>query len=83
VRSASSASAHSKVATLAYGCECDDIQSPGKRNCSAIIRIPAREKVIDAEHKDLFLTGISKSEIARRLDIGRTSVRRILAGEIS
>jgi len=33
--------------------------------------------------RDLFLAGISKSEIARRLKIGRTSVRRILAGEIS
>lgn len=33
--------------------------------------------------KDLFLAGISKSEIAQRLKIGRTSVRRILAGEIS
>jgi DNA invertase Pin-like site-specific DNA recombinase len=29
--------------------------------------------------RDLFLAGISKSEIARRLGIGRTSVRRILA----
>jgi len=28
--------------------------------------------------RDLFLTGISKSEIARRLKIGRTSVRRLL-----
>lgn len=28
---------------------------------------------------DLFLAGISKSEIARRLKIGRTSVRRLLA----
>lgn len=27
---------------------------------------------------DLFLAGISKSEIARRLKIGRTSVRRLL-----
>ena len=27
---------------------------------------------------DLFLSGISKSEIARRLKIGRTSVRRLL-----
>ena len=27
---------------------------------------------------DLFLSGISKSEIARRLGIGRTSVRRLL-----
>jgi len=29
--------------------------------------------------RDLFRAGISKSEIARRLKIGRTSVRRILA----
>ena len=29
--------------------------------------------------RDLFLAGISKSEIAQRLKIGRTSVRRILA----
>ena len=28
--------------------------------------------------RDLFLAGISKSEIARRLKIGRTSVRRLL-----
>ena len=33
--------------------------------------------------RHLFLAGISKSEIPRRLKIGRTSVRRILAGEIS
>jgi DNA invertase Pin-like site-specific DNA recombinase len=32
-----------------------------------------------AEIRKLFRTGLSKSEIARRLDIGRTSVRRILA----
>ncbi len=30
------------------------------------------------EVRDLFLAGISKSEIARRLGIGRTSVRRLL-----
>jgi DNA invertase Pin-like site-specific DNA recombinase len=34
-----------------------------------------------AEIKKLFRTGVSKSEIARRLDIGRTSVRRILAAK--
>ena len=33
--------------------------------------------------KDLFRAGISKSEIARRLKIGRTPVRRFLAGENS
>jgi DNA-binding CsgD family transcriptional regulator len=32
----------------------------------------------DKIHK-LSLSGLSKSEIARRLNIGRTSVRRILA----
>lgn len=32
-----------------------------------------------AEVRKLFRKGISKSEISRRLDIGRTSVRRILA----
>jgi putative DNA-invertase from lambdoid prophage Rac len=32
-----------------------------------------------AEVRELFRQGISKSEIARRLEIGRTSVRRILA----
>jgi DNA invertase Pin-like site-specific DNA recombinase len=34
-----------------------------------------------AEIKKLLRTGVSKSEIARRLDIGRTSVRRILAAK--
>ena len=33
--------------------------------------------------RDLFLAGISKSEIARRLKIGRTSVRRLLEEEKS
>ena len=32
-----------------------------------------------ADVRKLFRQGISKSEIARRLEIGRTSVRRILA----
>jgi putative DNA-invertase from lambdoid prophage Rac len=32
-----------------------------------------------AETRKLYRQGISKSEIARRLQIGRTSVRRILA----
>jgi DNA invertase Pin-like site-specific DNA recombinase len=32
-----------------------------------------------AEVRKLFRQGISKSEIARQLEIGRTSVRRILA----
>ena len=32
----------------------------------------------EAKVKDLFARGVSKSEIARRLNIGRTSVRRLL-----
>ena len=34
-----------------------------------------------AEIRKLYRAGISKSEIARRLQIGRTSVRRILGGQ--
>jgi hypothetical protein len=30
--------------------------------------------------RGLYCAGVSKAEIARRLDIGRTSVRRIMAG---
>ncbi len=40
---------------------------------------PATAVVKAAEVRKLFRQGISKSEISRRLDIGRTSVRRILA----
>jgi len=40
---------------------------------------PATAAVQVAEIQKLHRAGISKSEIARRLDIGRTSVRRILA----
>ncbi len=40
---------------------------------------PATAAVKAAEVRKLFRQGISKSEISRRLDIGRTSVRRILA----
>jgi len=40
-------------------------------------RPPISEKKIK-KVKQLFAQGVSKSEIARRLDIGRTSVRRIL-----
>lgn len=40
---------------------------------------PATAAVHVAEIRKLFRAGISKSEIARRLRIGRTSVRRILA----
>jgi putative DNA-invertase from lambdoid prophage Rac len=39
---------------------------------------PATAAVHAAEIRKLHHTGISKSEIARRLEIGRTSVRRIL-----
>lgn len=41
--------------------------------------ITAARKAADV--RKLFRNGLSKSEIARRLDIGRTSVRRILATE--
>jgi DNA invertase Pin-like site-specific DNA recombinase len=40
---------------------------------------PATASIKAAEVRKLFRQGISKSEISRRLDIGRTSVRRILA----
>jgi DNA invertase Pin-like site-specific DNA recombinase len=40
---------------------------------------PATAAVKSAEIRKLHRAGISKAEIARRLDIGRTSVRRILA----
>jgi DNA invertase Pin-like site-specific DNA recombinase len=40
---------------------------------------PATAAIKAAEVRKLFRQGISKSEISRRLDIGRTSVRRILA----
>ena len=36
-----------------------------------------------AEIRKLHREGVAKAEIARRLQIGRTSVRRILAGPIS
>jgi DNA invertase Pin-like site-specific DNA recombinase len=36
-----------------------------------------------ADIRKLHLAGITKSEIARRLEIGRTSVRRILASKKS
>ena len=39
---------------------------------------PATAAVHTAEVRKLHRAGISKSEIARRLNIGRTSVRRIL-----
>jgi len=40
---------------------------------------PATAAVHDAEIRKLHRGGVSKSEIARRLQIGRTTVRRILA----
>ena len=40
---------------------------------------PATAALHTAEIRKLHRTGVSKSEIARRLQIGRTSVRRILA----
>jgi DNA invertase Pin-like site-specific DNA recombinase len=40
---------------------------------------PATAAIKAAEVRKLFRQGISKSEISRRLDIGRTSVRRILS----
>jgi len=40
---------------------------------------PATAAVHAAEIRQLHRAGVSKSEIARRLNIGRTSVRRILA----
>jgi DNA invertase Pin-like site-specific DNA recombinase len=45
-------------------------------------RAHGRPRTVDkhkAKAKQLFARGVSKSEIARRLNIGRTSVRRILA----
>jgi DNA invertase Pin-like site-specific DNA recombinase len=44
---------------------------------------PATAAVHAAEVRNLHRAGISKSEIARRLEIGRTSVRRILAHPLS
>jgi DNA invertase Pin-like site-specific DNA recombinase len=40
---------------------------------------PATAAVHTAEIRKLHRAGVSKSEIARRLQVGRTSVRRILA----
>jgi DNA invertase Pin-like site-specific DNA recombinase len=44
---------------------------------------PATAATHAAEIRKLHRAGVSKSEIARRLQIGRTSVRRILAGDSS
>jgi DNA invertase Pin-like site-specific DNA recombinase len=43
---------------------------------------PATAAAHAGEVRRLFLDGVSKAEIARRLQIGRTSVRRILASPI-
>jgi DNA invertase Pin-like site-specific DNA recombinase len=40
---------------------------------------PATAAIHAAEIRKLHRTGVSKSEIARRVQVGRTSVRRILA----
>ena len=40
---------------------------------------PATAALHTAEIRTLHRTGVGKSEIARRLQVGRTSVRRILA----
>jgi DNA invertase Pin-like site-specific DNA recombinase len=44
---------------------------------------PATAATHAAEIRKLHRADVSKSEIARRLQIGRTSVRRILAGDSS
>ena len=44
---------------------------------------PATAAMHEAEIRKLHRAGLSKSEMARRLQIGRTSVRRILAHSIS
>jgi putative DNA-invertase from lambdoid prophage Rac len=40
---------------------------------------PATAAIKSVEIRKLYRAGVSKAEIARRLNIGRTSVRRILA----
>ena len=52
--------------------------SPGRQNGQRLGR-PATAALHTAEIRKLHRAGVSKSEIARRLHIGRTSVRRILA----
>ena len=44
---------------------------------------PATAAVHAAEIRKLHCAGVSRSEIARRVHVGRTSVRRILAGDSS
>jgi DNA invertase Pin-like site-specific DNA recombinase len=48
------------------------------RQCGKRLGRPATAAIKAAEVRKLFRQGISKSEISRRLNIGRTSVRRIL-----
>lgn len=43
---------------------------------------PATTKKYESEIDTLFKSGLSKSEIAKRLGIGRTSVRRILSAQL-
>src|SRR5579862_9584061 len=43
---------------------------------------PATAAIHSAEIRKLHRAGVSKSEIARRLKVGRTSVRRILGGKL-
>ncbi len=42
---------------------------------------PATAALHAGQVRKLYRAGLSKAEIARRLEIGRTSVRRILAAE--
>ena len=49
------------------------------RQSGTRLGLPATAAIKAAEVRKLFRKGITKSEISRRLDIGRTSVRRILA----
>ena len=48
------------------------------RQNGQVLGRPATAALHSAEVRKLYRTGVSKAEIARRLDIGRTSVRRIL-----
>ncbi|USQ15498.1 recombinase family protein (plasmid) [Legionella lytica] len=43
---------------------------------------PATTKKYESEIDTLFKSGFSKSEIAKRLGIGRTSVRRVLSAQL-
>jgi len=52
----------------------DNARQNGKR-----LGRPATAALHTAQVRKLYRAGVSKAEIARRLQIGRTSVRRILA----